>query len=133
MTEASQQDIPRKARRSCTELSTLDTAHKPAHSLERVISRLKINDPFRTAKVKCHWCLLWGSLGRQGAHTDLSTLDTSHKPTHTLERVKLTVQGRKHYLLSLNMGPVITMFVNRKFNNSLKIPASVQSLPDSSG
>ena len=31
------------------------------------------------------------------------------------------------------MGPVITLFANREFNNSLKIPASVESLPDSPG
>ena len=31
------------------------------------------------------------------------------------------------------MGPVITLFFNRKFNNSLKILASVQNFPDSPG
>ena len=31
------------------------------------------------------------------------------------------------------MRPVITMVVNRKFNNSLNIPASVQGHPDSPG
>ena len=31
------------------------------------------------------------------------------------------------------MVPVITLFANRKFNNSLKVRASVQSLPDSPG
>ena len=39
----------------------------------------------------------------------------------------------KHYLLSLNKGPIIRLFANRKFNNSLKVPASVQSFPDSPG
>ena len=39
----------------------------------------------------------------------------------------------KHYLLSLTMEPVMTLFANRKFNNSLKVPASVKSLSDSSG
>ena len=47
--------------------------------------------------------------------------------------LKVTLQGGKHYLLILNMGPVITLFANRKFNNSLKVPASVQSLPASPG
>ena len=46
---------------------------------------------------------------------------------------KLTLEGGKHYLLSLNMGPAITLFSSLKFNNSLKVPASVQSLPDSHG
>ena len=46
---------------------------------------------------------------------------------------KLTLQGGKHHLRSLNMGQVITLFANTKFNNSLKGAASVQSLPDSPG
>ena len=46
---------------------------------------------------------------------------------------KLTPQGVKHYLLSLNMRPVITLFDNRKFNNSLKVSVSAQRLPDSPG
>ena len=46
---------------------------------------------------------------------------------------KLTLQGGKHHLRSLNMGQVITLFVNTKLNNSLKGAASVQSLPDSPG
>ena len=50
-----------------------------------------------------------------------------------MQPFKLTLQDRKHYLLRLNMGPVITLFANRKFNNSLKILASVQSLLDSPG
>ena len=41
-TETSQQDKPRMARRARTELSTLDTAHKLSHSLERV-NALNIN------------------------------------------------------------------------------------------
>ena len=46
-----QQHKPWKARRA--ELSTLDTSHKPAHSLERVIpivSTGAINNPFRIVK-----------------------------------------------------------------------------------
>ena len=31
------------------------------------------------------------------------------------------------------MGPVVTLFGNRKFNDLLKVPASVESLPDSLG
>ena len=50
-----------------------------------------------------------------------------------MQSFKLTLQGGKHYLLSLKMGPVIALFANWKFNNSLKVPASVQSLPDSPG
>ena len=46
---------------------------------------------------------------------------------------KLTLQGGKHYILSLNMGTVIRPFASRKFNNSLKVLASVQSFPDSPG
>ena len=30
--------------------------------------------------------------------------------------------GGGHYLLSLNMGPVISLLANRKFNNLLKVP-----------
>ena len=45
-----------------------------------------------------------------------------------IEPFKLNLQGDKHYLLSLNMGPVTTLFVNRKFNNSLKVLAFVQIL-----
>ena len=45
---------------------------------------------------------------------------------------KLNLQGAKYHLLSLNMGPVITLCANRKFNNSI-IRASVQSLPDFPG
>ena len=50
-----------------------------------------------------------------------------------MQSLKLTLQGGKHYLLRLNMGPVITLFADRKFNNSLKILASVQSVLDSPG
>ena len=50
-----------------------------------------------------------------------------------MQPFKLTLQGGKHFLLSLNMGTVITQFANRKFNNLLKAPAFVQSLPDSPG
>ena len=39
---------------------------------------------------------------------------------------KLSPQGGGgeggHYLLSLNMGPVISLLANRKFNNLLKVP-----------
>ena len=42
-----------------------------------------------------------------------------------IQPFKLALRGAKHYLLSLNMGPVKTLFANRKFNNSLKAPASV--------
>ena len=42
---------------------------------------------------------------------------------------KLTIQVGKYYLLSLNMGPVIALLVDRKYNNSLKVPASLQGLP----
>ena len=47
----------------------------------------------------------------------------------------LSINSRrgKHYLLSLNMGPSIPLFASLKFNNSLKVPAPVQSLPDSHG
>ena len=37
------------------------------------------------------------------------------------------------HLPSLNMGPIITLFTNRKFNNSLKVSGSVPSLLDSPG
>ena len=46
---------------------------------------------------------------------------------------KLNLHEAKHYLLILIMGQVITLFANRKFNYSLKVPASVQSFPDSPG
>ena len=42
---------------------------------------------------------------------------------------KLTIQAGKYYLLSLNMGPVIALLVDRKYNNSLEVPASLQGLP----
>ena len=48
-----------------------------------------------------------------------------------IQPFKLTIQVGKYYLLSLYMGPVITLFANRKINNSLKVPASLQGLPDS--
>ena len=48
-----------------------------------------------------------------------------------IQPFKLTIQVGKYYLLSLYMGPVITLFANRKTNNSLKVPASLQGLPDS--
>ena len=48
-----------------------------------------------------------------------------------IQLFKLTIQVGKYYLLSLYMGPVITLFANRKINNSLKVPASLQGLPDS--
>ena len=51
-----------------------------------------------------------------------------------MQPFKLTLQGGKYFLLSLNMGPVIIApFANKKFNNLLKVPAFVQSLPDSPG
>ena len=48
-----------------------------------------------------------------------------------IQPFKLTIQVGKYYLLSLYMGQVITLFANRKINNSLKVPASLQGLPDS--
>ena len=48
-----------------------------------------------------------------------------------IQPFKLTIQVGKYYLLSLYMGPVITLFAKRKINNSLKVPASLQGLPDS--
>ena len=48
-----------------------------------------------------------------------------------IQPFKLTTQVGKYYLLSLYMGPVITLFADRKFNDSLKVPASLQGLPDS--
>ena len=48
-----------------------------------------------------------------------------------IQPFKLTILVGKYYLLSLYMGPVITLFANRKTNNSLKVPASLQGLPDS--
>ena len=50
-----------------------------------------------------------------------------------MQPFKLTLQGGKHNLSSLNMGPVITLFANSKFNNSSKVTTSVQSFSDSSG
>ena len=48
-----------------------------------------------------------------------------------IQPFKLTIQVGKYYLLSLYMGPVITLFANRKINSSLKVPASLQGLSDS--
>ena len=44
-----------------------------------------------------------------------------------IQPFKLTIQVGKYYLLSLYMGPVITLFADRKFNNSLKVQKSSRS------